>query len=91
VGVVEALPTQPYLVQAGPRLAIELDAVMAKKQFGQPVPYPHEIRAGVRAGPHQITHRLQVGLGNGDRGDLTSATRTMPIEVSSVSMSSVQS
>jgi hypothetical protein len=31
----------------------------------------HQIRAGVLSGTHQIPHRLHVGLGHRDRGDLT--------------------
>ena len=35
------------------------------------MPDPHQIGAGIFAGPHQIAHCLYLGVGHGDRGDLT--------------------
>ena len=52
-------------------MATRVDPPLAQQQFGQPVPDPHQIRAGILAGTHQITHRLHLSFRNGDRGDLT--------------------
>ncbi len=35
------------------------------------MPHPHQIRAGILASPHQVTHCLHLSIGNGDRGELT--------------------
>ena len=43
---------------------------LAQQQLRQPVPNPHQIRAGILARSHQIPHRLHVGLRHRDRGDL---------------------
>jgi hypothetical protein len=34
------------------------------------MPNPHQISAGIVAGPHQITHRLDLRRRNRHRGDL---------------------
>ncbi len=73
VGIVETLSTQPGFVHPVPGLPTRIHPAVAQQQFGQPVPNPHQIRAGIFAGPDQIAHRLHLGLGHGDRGDLTQA------------------
>ena len=48
MGVVETLPVQPGLVQPGPGLPTRVEPALTQQQFGQPVTYPHQIRAQVR-------------------------------------------
>lgn len=49
-----SLPVQPGVVGAGPGIAAGRDQAVAQQELGEPVPGPHEIRADVLAGPHQI-------------------------------------
>ena len=35
--------------------------------------HPHQIRAGIVAGPHQITHRLHLSVRHGYDGEVTQA------------------
>ncbi|GFG99567.1 hypothetical protein MHIP_00510 [Mycolicibacterium hippocampi] len=68
MGVIESLPPQPGFVDPGPGVPARVHPALAQQQLGQPVPHPHQIGAGVLAGPHQIAHRLHLSLGNRDRG-----------------------
>jgi hypothetical protein len=69
--VVEPLPTQPQLMDAGPRGSTRIDDSLPQKHFRQPVADPHQIGAGIFAGPHQIAYRLNLTIGHRYRRDLT--------------------
>lgn len=71
VATLETLPTQPLLVFARPGWSALVDEALSQKQFGQPMPYPHQISTGILAGPRQIADRLDLTLGDRHFGDLT--------------------
>lgn len=55
---VKVLPMQPRVVGVGPCLPAGVDQAVAQQELRDPVPDPHEIRADVLAGAHQIPGSL---------------------------------
>ncbi|MCY1245360.1 hypothetical protein D9M72_585070 [compost metagenome] len=51
---VKVLPVQPGVVGVGPCLPAGVDQAVAQQELRDPVPGPHEVRADVLAGAHQI-------------------------------------
>lgn len=71
-----SLPVQPGVVGVGPGIAAGRDQAVAQQELGEPVPGPHEIRADVLAGPHQILGCLLRGGRDPHRGDLAQQGQT---------------